>query len=70
VGHPRHAIKRWSDGYLIELDACPWASEHTTGPGGAAVMIRASGAFDFTCLHSHCANRDWRDFRSMMETSR
>jgi hypothetical protein len=60
-------LKRWQDGYLVELAACPWADEHTTGPGGAAVMIRASGAYNFTCLHAHCAHRDWRDFRRAME---
>jgi hypothetical protein len=63
-------VKRWSDGYLVELVACPWADEHTSGPAGAAVMIHASGAFDFTCLHAHCAGRDWRDFRSAMEQPR
>lgn len=60
-------VKRWSDGYLVELAACPWASEHSSGPGGAAVMIHASGAFDFTCLHQHCAQRSWRDLRGVME---
>lgn len=63
-------VKRWQDGYLMELPACPWASEHTTGPGGSAVMIRASGAYDFTCLHAHCAGRDWRAFRAVMEPVR
>lgn len=63
-------LKRWSDGYLVELTACPWADEHTTGPGGAAVMIRASGAFDFTCPHVHCAGRRWREFRGAMESAR
>jgi hypothetical protein len=60
-------MRAWADGYLVELPACPWADAHTTGRGGAAVMIRASGAFDFTCLHSHCAARGWRDFRARME---
>jgi hypothetical protein len=63
-------VKRWTDGYLVELVACPWASEHTSGPGGAAVMIRASGAFDFSCPHAHCAGRRWREFRSAMESPR
>jgi hypothetical protein len=63
-------VKRWSDGYLVELETCPWADEHTTGPGGAAVMIHASGAFDFTCLHAHCGGRTWRDFRAAMERER
>ena len=69
-GIPAARVKRWSDGYLVELVACPWAGEHTTGPGGAAVMIHASGAFDFTCLHAHCAGRTWRDFRAAMESAR
>jgi hypothetical protein len=63
-------MKRWQDGYLVDLDRCPWSDQHTTGVGGAAVMIRASGAYDFTCLHAHCAGRTWRDFRAVMETTR
>jgi hypothetical protein len=63
-------LKPWADGYLVELPACPWAADHTTGAGGAAVMIRASGAYDFTCLHAHCTSRTWRDFRSAMESGR
>ncbi|MBZ5590570.1 MAG: hypothetical protein LAO05_18625 [Acidobacteriia bacterium] len=60
-------LKAWSDGYLVELTRCPWADEHTAGVGGAAVMIHASGAYDFRCLHAHCARRGWRDFRAVME---
>jgi hypothetical protein len=67
VGGP---LKRWQDGFLLELARCPWADSHTTGPGGAAVMIRASGAFDFTCLHAHCGSRSWRDFRAVMQAPR
>jgi hypothetical protein len=63
-------LRRWQDGYLVELPTCPWSHEHTTGPGGAAVLIRQSGAFDFTCLHAHCRHREWRDFRAWMEASR
>lgn len=69
-GLPAAQLKPWSDGYLVELGACPWADEHTTGAGGAAVMIHASGALDFTCLHAHCAGRTWRDFRAAMEPGR
>jgi hypothetical protein len=69
-GVPVERVKRWSDGYLVELVACPWADVHTSGPGGAAVMIHASGAWDFACLHAHCAGRRWREFRAAVETSR
>jgi hypothetical protein len=60
-------LKRWRDGYLVELAQCPWAAEHTSGPGGAAVLIHASGAFDFTCLHAHCRRRGWRELRTRLE---
>jgi hypothetical protein len=66
-GIPAPRLKRWSDGYLVELPECPWADVHTTGRGGAAVAIHASGACDFFCLHAHCADRDWRAFRAVME---
>jgi hypothetical protein len=62
------SLKRWQDGFLLELVRCPWAEVHSTGPAGAAVMIRASGAFDFTCLHAHCHGRGWRDLRAVLET--
>ncbi len=63
-------LKRWADGYLLELARCPWADVHTTGPGGAAILIRASGAFDFVCHHGHCRGRDWRDLRAARESVR
>jgi hypothetical protein len=60
-------LKRWQGGFLVELDACPWVREHTTGSSGAVVIIHPSGALDFTCLHAHCAGRGWREFRTAME---
>src|SRR5262249_14825760 len=66
-GVPVARLKRWQDGFLVELPTCPWAGDHTKGPGGAAALIRASGAYDFTCLHTHCAHRGWREFRARME---
>jgi hypothetical protein len=60
-------LKRWSDGYLVELPRCPWAEAHTSGVAGAAVMVHASGAYDFACLHAHCRGRGWREFRALME---
>jgi len=63
-------LKPWQGGFLVELEACPWAEEHTSGPGGAAVLIHPSGARDFTCLHAHCHGRSWRDFKAIMEGHR
>jgi hypothetical protein len=69
-GVPHGPIRRWQDGYLVELVACPWADSHTTGRGGAWVAVHASGAFDAGCLHAHCADRMWRDVRAVMERAR
>jgi hypothetical protein len=63
-------IRRWEDGYLVELVACPWADQHTTGRGGAWVAVRESGAFDAGCQHAHCAGRSWWDFRAALERAR
>jgi hypothetical protein len=60
-------MKPFRDGYLVEV-ICPWAHEHTTGPGGAAVIIFGSGALDFTCPHAHCDGRRWAEFRGVMES--
>jgi hypothetical protein len=60
------ALTRWSDGYRVAV-ACPWADTHTSGDPSAVVMIHASGAFAFRCLHAHCADRDWRAYRAAME---
>jgi hypothetical protein len=59
-------LKRWEDGFLLELRRCPWADVHTTGAGGAWIAVHASGAFDAGCLHAHCGHRTWRDFRAAL----
>jgi hypothetical protein len=64
------SLKRWNGGFLVELRECPWADQHTSGRRGAAVIIHPSGAYDFTCLHAHCAGRTWREFRAVMEPAR
>ena len=46
------------------LDRCPWAHEHSTGPGGAVVQKFASGAPSFSCQHASCKSnrRNWQAF--------
>ena len=48
---------------------CPWKSFHTTEDGekDAAIIEKSSGEKCFKCLHSHCSDRHWRDFRSFYE---
>jgi hypothetical protein len=67
-GVPVARVRRWADGYLAELRACPWAHEHTSGPGGAVVILHASGILDFKCLHAHCARRRRAAFLAVMES--
>ena len=54
LGQGRHAV------------VCPWEHEHTSGArfdsSTAIFPAKAgSGLGGFTCLHSHCAGRTWRD---------
>jgi hypothetical protein len=51
---------------LYQLQECPWSVEHTSGPGGAAIIQFPSGAVSFRCQHSHCANRTWQDFKAAL----
>lgn len=51
---------------VFELAECPWSKDHSTGPGGAAVLQFASGAVTFKCQHSHCVNRTWEDFKQVL----
>jgi hypothetical protein len=50
---------------------CPWIDEHTTAPeSGCFVGQYPSGALFFHCWHSHCAHRQWRDFRHEVSARR
>jgi RecA-family ATPase len=49
---------------------CPWEHEHTPGSGGkhdTVVSVSSSDELGFSCRHSHCVDRHWRDFRKHHE---
>lgn len=48
---------------------CPWKSFHTTEDSekDAAIIEKSSGEKCFKCLHSHCLDRHWKDFRLFYE---
>lgn len=51
------------------LEKCPFNADHT-GPdkfGDSAVFVHDDGGLGFKCLHSHCSNRQWKDFRLFFE---
>lgn len=56
-----------TDCIVYRLVECPWADEHSDGTDGAAVIQLTSGALVFKCFHAHCAERGWRDFRTVFE---
>src|SRR5215218_24626 len=48
---------------------CPWVDEHTDGDEtGTYTGQYENGALFFSCWHSHCALRAWREFRHYVET--
>jgi hypothetical protein len=55
----------WSGGLKYVLRACPFDAAHTGS--SAAIMLFASGAVAFRCLHNSCAGREWRDVRALFE---
>ena len=54
-------------GFALHID-CPWKEEHTsdTGIKQTSVFIR-EGKLCFNCLHGHCVDRGWSDYRGCFE---
>jgi len=51
------------------LVCCPWVLEHTDADdSGTRTGRYENGALFFRCEHSHCAHRNWRDFRHFLES--
>lgn len=55
------------DGTVIFGVECPWKDAHTTEGGAAAITIRANGLIGYACVHAHCADKGWKDFRTYYE---
>jgi DNA primase RepB-like protein len=63
-GRPR----AWDGGLIFPLERCAWAESHTNGaPSDAVVIVQPSGAFTHKCLHSHCQDKLWKDYRKHLE---
>ena len=47
---------------------CPWHELHSSHSyADSAIYQYADGRIGYKCLHAHCADRTWRDFRSYYE---
>ena len=54
-------------GWQIEVE-CPWVSEHSSETRRDTVVSFIAGLGNgFRCLHSHCVDRRWREFRAELE---
>lgn len=43
---------------------CPWEGEHSSSsPRDTMISIDGAGKLGFSCLHDHCADRGWTEFR-------
>ena len=73
----RFDLEQWLNAYGIEyrkkqeggstkyeIKTCPWHETHSTNnPYSSALFQDADGKITYTCAHSHCKNKQWKDFR-------
>jgi archaellum biogenesis ATPase FlaH len=47
-----------------EIKTCPWHTTHSVdNPYSSAIYQDADGKVTYTCAHSHCRDKQWKDFR-------
>ena len=47
-----------------EIKTCPWHETHSVdNPYSSALYQDAEGKITYTCAHSHCKDKQWKDFR-------
>lgn len=51
-----------------EIKTCPWHETHSSNnPFSSALFQDADGKITYTCAHSHCKDKQWKDFRLFYE---
>lgn len=51
-----------------EIKECPWKDQHSSNnPYSSALFQDVDGKITYTCAHSHCNDKQWRDFRLFYE---
>lgn len=51
-----------------EIKECPWKDTHSSNnPYSSALYQDAEGKITYTCAHSHCKDKQWKDFRLAYE---
>jgi RepB DNA-primase from phage plasmid len=65
---PHGNVEQWSGAWKLVLAECPWADNHTNGMRGDAMAgVQPSAKYFFKCLHGHCADKTWKEFRAYLE---
>ena len=69
VGHA--PLEPWAGSggaFKFVLNVCPWSDTHTNGNlSDAMAFVQPNGAYGFKCLHAHCADKEWENFRAYLE---
>lgn len=51
-----------------EVKECPWKDTHSSNnPYSSALFQDSEGKITYTCAHSHCKDKQWKDFRLAYE---
>lgn len=51
-----------------EIKTCPWHETHSSNnPFSSALFQDSGGKITYTCAHSHCKDKQWKDFRLFYE---
>ena len=62
----RSEARRITGGWQIEVE-CPWIDEHGDEGKRDTVCSTIGGKLGFSCLHGHCGERKWKEFRAELE---
>ena len=63
----RKAPRKVKSGYAVGI-VCPWADEHSDESNRETEVSYIPGIGNgFKCLHAHCAERHWKEFRAELE---
>lgn len=63
----RSDVQDVAKGVQIEIE-CPWQSEHTSSETTNDTTVSVlGGKYGFNCLHRHCKDRHWAEFRAELE---
>lgn len=56
-----------TNGHQVAIE-CPWVDEHSDGgPRDCVASYDGIRGFGFKCLHSHCVERHWKEFRAELQ---